>query len=55
MENIEKIVNVKLLTRWNDRGKIKGVETLIGRPQFHSLSIFTESLVVVQLKYKTRK
>ena len=50
MENIEKRVDVKLLTRWEDRGKSQGVQSLIARPEFHSVSIFSESLVAVQLK-----
>lgn len=50
MENIEKRVNVKLLTHWGNVGKIQGVESLIARPEFHSLSIFSENLVAVQLK-----
>lgn len=50
MENIEKRVNVKLLTHWKNHGKIKGVQSLIARPEFHSLSIFSENLVAVQLR-----
>ncbi|XP_048482323.1 uncharacterized protein LOC125489689 [Plutella xylostella] len=53
MENIEKRVNVKLLTHWENRGKTQGAESLIARPEFHSLSIFSESLVAVQL-HKTK-
>lgn len=49
MENIEKRVNVKLLTHWENRGKVQGVQSLIARPNFHSLSIFSENLVAVQL------
>ncbi|KAL0810435.1 hypothetical protein ABMA28_010574 [Loxostege sticticalis] len=50
MENIEKRVNVKLLTHWEDHGKIKGVQSLIAHPGFHNLCIFSESLVAVQLQ-----
>lgn len=50
MENIEKRVNVKLLTDWEDCGKRKGVQSLIAKPEFHSLSIFSENLVAVQLQ-----
>lgn len=50
MENIEKRVNVKLLTHWENQGKIKGASDLIAKPEFHSLSVFSESLVAIQLK-----
>lgn len=50
MENVLKRVNVKLLNRWNNNGKSQGVESFIAKPEFHSLSIFSENLVAVQLK-----
>lgn len=50
MENIEKRVNVKLLTHWENRGKIQGAQSLIARPEFHSLSIFSKELVAIQLR-----
>lgn len=50
MENIEKRVDVRLLTHWENIGKIQGAQSLIARPEFHSLSIFSENLVAVQLK-----
>lgn len=50
MENIEKRVDVKLLTHWSNHGHIKGVQSYIARPEFHSISIFSESLAAVQLK-----
>lgn len=50
MENIEKRVNVKLLTHWVNRGKTLGAQDLIAKPEFHSLSIFSENLVAVQLR-----
>jgi hypothetical protein len=50
MENIEKRVDVKLLTHWSNHGHIKGIESYIARPEFHSISIFSESLAAVQLK-----
>ncbi|XP_052741550.1 uncharacterized protein LOC112046691 isoform X1 [Bicyclus anynana] len=49
MENIEKRVDVKLCTHWENRGKVVGAQSLITRPEFHSLSIFSENLVAVQL------
>ncbi|XP_063388138.1 uncharacterized protein LOC134674022 [Cydia fagiglandana] len=53
MENVAKRVNVKLLNNWENRGKMQGVQSLIAKPEFHSLSIFSENLVAVQLN-KTR-
>lgn len=50
MENVNKRVNVKLRNHWTNRGKTEGVESLIAKPEFHSLSIFSENLVAVQLK-----
>lgn len=50
MENIEKRVNVKLLTHWDNHGKVQGAQRLISQPEFHSLSIFSETLVAIQLK-----
>lgn len=50
MENIEKRVNVKLLTHWENRGKILGVQDLVAKPEFHSSAIFGENLVAVQLR-----
>ncbi|CAK1598078.1 unnamed protein product [Parnassius mnemosyne] len=50
MENIEKRVNIKLVTHWENQGKALGAQDLIAKPQFHSLSIFSENLVAVQLR-----
>lgn len=50
MENIEKRVDVKLLTRWYNQGVSRGAQEYISKPQFHSLSIFSENLVAIQLK-----
>ena len=46
MENERKRVDVKLVTKWNDR---YGAEALISKPNFHSSDIFHENLVAVQL------
>ncbi|XP_041969806.1 uncharacterized protein LOC121726481 [Aricia agestis] len=50
MENIEKRVNVKLLPHWENRGKSLGAQDLIAKLEFHSLSIFSENLVAIQLR-----
>lgn len=49
MENVEKRVNVKLLTHWENRGKSLGVQDLIAKPEFRNISVFSENLVAVQL------
>lgn len=50
MENVLKRINVKLVNHWENRGRIQGVQSLIARPEFHSRSVFSESLVAIQLK-----
>lgn len=50
MENIEKRVNVKLLTHWENRGKKLGVQDFVAKPEFKNSSIFGENLVAVQLR-----
>lgn len=50
MENIEKRVNVKMLTHWENRGKVLGAQDLIAKPEFHSLAVFAENLVAIQLR-----
>ena len=47
MENVRKRVDVKLSTKWAGR---YGVEAQISSPLFHSISIFDENLVAIQLK-----
>lgn len=50
MENVKKRVNVKLVTTWDRDGRRNGANILISKPNFHSLSIFTENFVAIQLK-----
>lgn len=50
MENIDKRVYVKLLTHWENRGKVLGTQDFIAKPEFHGLSIFIENLIAVQLR-----
>ena len=47
MENVMKRSNVKLATKWDGR---YGVEVLVAKPEFKSLSIFNENLVAVELR-----
>ena len=54
LENTEKRVNVKLVNRWNDKKNITKksncANKLIARPNFHSVSIFSDNLVAIQMK-----
>lgn len=54
LENNEKKVNVKLVNQWSDynnKTKTKTcAENLIAKPNFHSVSVFNENLVAIQLK-----
>ncbi|XP_070155838.1 uncharacterized protein [Polyergus mexicanus] len=47
MENVRNHVDVKLLTKWDGR---YGAEAMIAKPNFRSRSIFSESLVAVELR-----
>ncbi|EFA09106.1 hypothetical protein TcasGA2_TC015228 [Tribolium castaneum] len=50
MESIDKRVNVKLVTSWNNIGRKPGAESLIARPNFKNSSIFTPNFVAIQLE-----
>ncbi|XP_072758412.1 uncharacterized protein [Anoplolepis gracilipes] len=47
MENVRNRVDVKLITKWDDR---YGAEAMIAKPNFHSRSIFSENLIAVELR-----
>ncbi|KAJ8914368.1 hypothetical protein NQ315_011356 [Exocentrus adspersus] len=49
MEAVEKHLNIRLVTRWKNYTKSRGAESLIASPHFHSLSIFNENFVAIQL------
>ncbi|XP_065216507.1 uncharacterized protein LOC135842799 [Planococcus citri] len=49
MENVDKRVDVRLLTHWENRGRKWGAQHYISFPNFHSSSIFNENLVAVQM------
>ncbi|KAL6420894.1 hypothetical protein ACFW04_012121 [Cataglyphis niger] len=46
MENVRNHVDVKLLTKWNER---YGAEAMISKSNFHSRSVFAENLIAVEL------
>ncbi|XP_070529195.1 uncharacterized protein [Cardiocondyla obscurior] len=47
MENVRNHVDVKLITQWEGRF---GAEALIGKPNFHSRSVFAENLVAIEMR-----
>lgn len=53
LENNYKKVDVQLINQWNDSTNLTkkkiSAEELIARPNFHSVSIFSENLVAVQM------
>ncbi|XP_065211659.1 uncharacterized protein LOC135839514 [Planococcus citri] len=49
MENVDKRVDVKLITHWDNIGKRRGARHFVNLPQFHSCDIFNETLVAIQL------
>lgn len=56
LENIESRVKVHLVKQWSDTTnktkKSLSVDKLIASPNFHSISVFSENLVAVQMKPK---
>lgn len=49
MENVDKRVNIKLLSHWENVKGRKGVESFVSMPNFKSTSVFSENLVAVQM------
>ena len=49
LENIDKRVNVKLVTHWDNLGRKIGAQALISKPYFKNCSIFHENFVAIQL------
>lgn len=51
MENLSKRVQIKLLNKWENRGKRRGANYWIAKPNFHSCQVFNENLIAVQMKH----
>lgn len=49
MENVEKRVDIRLVTHWECRHRKPGVEALIAKPNFKSSKVFNDNLVAIQL------
>lgn len=49
MENVDKRVDVKLVSHWEKIGRKGGAEKLIAKPNFKDVAIFSENLVAVEL------
>lgn len=49
MENVEKRVDIKLVSQWEPQTNHNCAEKLIAKPQFKDLTIFSENLVAIQL------
>ncbi|XP_060527092.1 uncharacterized protein LOC132702478 isoform X2 [Cylas formicarius] len=50
MENVDKRVDVRLVSHWENIGKRLGAEALIARPNFKNVAIFSENLVALQME-----
>lgn len=51
MENVDKRVNVKLVTVWGKKKNMSNTASkLISKPNFHNLSIFNENFVAIQMR-----
>ncbi|XP_072389467.1 uncharacterized protein [Diabrotica undecimpunctata] len=49
MENVDKRVDIKLLSHWDNLPGSVGAEGFISMPNFHSVSIFSDNLVAIQM------
>ncbi|CAG9769728.1 unnamed protein product [Ceutorhynchus assimilis] len=49
MENVEKRVDIKLITHWENIGRKRGAESWISKPHFKDVTIFGENLVAIHM------
>lgn len=50
MENVNKRVNIKLVSNGKTFGKRQGAKSLIANPAFKNCKIFNEELVAIQMQ-----
>lgn len=50
MENVDKRKDVKIVTSWGSHKKRLGARALIAKPNFHSLTKFTDEMTAIQMK-----
>ena len=50
LENIDKRVDIRLITHWGNNGKKQGAETLIAKPNFKDRLVFNENFVAIQME-----
>lgn len=50
MENVDKRVDIKLVSKWEANRNCHSARKLISKPQFKDLTIFSENLIAVQLQ-----
>ena len=49
MENIDKRKQIKIVNSWESEGKRLGAGALIAKPNFHSLKVFDDTMISIQL------
>lgn len=50
MENVDKRVDVKILSHWENKGKKQGAGSLVSKLNCRNVAIFNENLVAVQME-----
>ncbi|XP_030766283.1 uncharacterized protein LOC115890241 [Sitophilus oryzae] len=50
MENVDRRVDVRLVTEWEKNKRKDGAENLIAKPYFKDLTVFSENLVAIQMQ-----
>ena len=50
LENIDKRVDIRLITHWENIGKKQGAQTLIAKPNYKDRLVFNENFVAIQME-----
>lgn len=50
MENVDRRIDIRLVTEWSKNRRKDGAENLIAKPYFKDLTIFSENLVAIQMQ-----